>query len=53
MKIKSTVLLEYYSAEESELFVVRDNDKSSHVFLTSEEFINFLRSLPVQKNNGV
>ena len=53
MKIKSTILLEYYSGTESELFVVRENDKTSHVFLTLDEFLDFLRSLPEQKNNGV
>lgn len=53
MKIKSTILLEYYSGVESELFMVRENDKLSHVFLTSDEFLEFLRSLPEKKNNGV
>ena len=50
MKIKSTILLEYYSETESELFVVRGNDKSSNVFLTADDFLQFLRSLPEQKN---
>lgn len=51
MKIKSTMFLEYYSGEESELLVVREKDNSSNVFLTSDEFIEYLRSLP-EKENG-
>lgn len=50
MQIKSTILLEYYSGTESELFVVRENDKTSHVFLAFDEFLKFLRSLPDKKN---
>lgn len=51
MKIRSTFLLEYYSGAESELIVVREKDNSSHVFLTTDEFIEYLRSLP-DKENG-
>lgn len=50
MEIKSTFLLEYYVGVESELFVVRDEEKSSHVFLHSDDFLEFLRSLPEKKN---